>query len=136
MSLAFAAASRAATTASSTSTSTPSQGTGTGASIPSFSRGLFLGKLHTSSVYPYPVADALAKGDSKATLELLLPTAQAYFAETNNAAANDDAAAVPPEHQAQLAAMGAFGMQVPEEYEGAGLNNTGYARMVEGELRF
>lgn len=27
--------------------------------------------------------------------------------------------------------MGAFGLMVPEEFEGAGLNNTGYARAVE-----
>ncbi len=31
----------------------------------------------------------------------------------------------------QLKDMGAFGLQVPTEYNGVGLNNTQYARMVE-----
>jgi len=77
------------------------------------------------------VEAVLAAGETRSTLQLLLPAAVKHFAEVNDAAANDDAAAVPPEQVAQLAAMGAFGMQTPEEYEGAGLSNTGYARMVE-----
>ena len=31
----------------------------------------------------------------------------------------------------QLSEMGAFGLQVPQEYNGVGLNNTQYARMIE-----
>lgn len=54
-----------------------------------------------------------------------------FFSEVNNAAANDENSAAPPEVLEQLKGMGAFGLMVPEEFEGAGLNNTGYARAVE-----
>ena len=36
----------------------------------------------------------------------------------------------------QLGELGAFGLQVPVEYGGLGLNNTQYARMVEDVGRY
>ena len=38
---------------------------------------------------------------------------------------------VPPEIMSQLAEMGAFGLQVPSDYNGLGLSNTQYATLVE-----
>jgi hypothetical protein len=32
--------------------------------------------------------------------------------------------------------LGLFGLMVPNEYDGIGLTNTGYARMVEVEIPF
>jgi len=101
------------------------------ATLPSFSRGLFLGNLTTASAHPYPVKATLASSECKETLDMLLPTAQQFFSGVNDAALNDRNAAVPAAAVATLAEMGAFGMMVPEEFEGAGLSNTGYARMVE-----
>lgn len=49
-----------------------------------------------------------------------------FFVEVNDAAKNDETASVPDEISDQLKEMGAFGLQVPEEYNGIGLNNTGY----------
>ena len=49
----------------------------------------------------------------------------------NDASRNDREETVPPEIMAQLKDMGAFGLQVPTEYNGLGLNNTQYAKMVE-----
>jgi hypothetical protein len=51
--------------------------------------------------------------------------------EINDAAANDANETVPKENIEHLQAFGAFGMLVPEEYEGAGLGNIGYARMSQ-----
>uniref|UniRef100_A0A183VBG7 Very long-chain specific acyl-CoA dehydrogenase, mitochondrial n=1 Tax=Toxocara canis TaxID=6265 RepID=A0A183VBG7_TOXCA len=44
---------------------------------------------------------------------------------------NDEEAAIPKEVLKQFAELGAFGALVPEEYEGAGLNNTQMARLAE-----
>jgi len=51
--------------------------------------------------------------------------------EVNDAARNDREETVPPEIMAQLKDLGAFGLQVPTQYNGLGLNNTQYAKMVE-----
>lgn len=53
------------------------------------------------------------------------------FQEVNDAGRNDREERIPPEIMDQLREMGAFGLQVPTEYQGVGLNNTQYARMVE-----
>lgn len=49
----------------------------------------------------------------------------------NDEARNDREETVPPEIVEQLKEMGAFGLQVPAELSGVGLNNTQYAKMVE-----
>ena len=51
--------------------------------------------------------------------------------EVNDPARNDREEGIPPEIMAQLGEMGAFGLQVPPEFNGVGLTNTQYARMVE-----
>lgn len=51
--------------------------------------------------------------------------------EVNDAARNDREETVPPEIVQQLREMGAFGLQVPTELSGVGLNNTQYAKLVE-----
>lgn len=101
-------------------------GAASAAGIPSFSRGLFLGSLDTSSLHPYPVKDVLS-AETKETLSMLVEPAQKFFAEVNDAAKNDVDAEVPAAVLQQLKDLGAFGLQVPEELEGAGLTNTGYA---------
>lgn len=44
---------------------------------------------------------------------------------------NDENASIPKEVLSQFAELGAFGAVVPEEYSGAGLNNTQLARLAE-----
>ena len=47
---------------------------------------------------------------------------------------NDQIADVPEDIMQQMKDLGLFGLQVPEELEGIGLNNTQYARMTEVDL--
>lgn len=54
-----------------------------------------------------------------------------FFENENDAMANDQNASVPENIQKGLGELGAFGLQVPAEYDGVGLSNTGYARMVQ-----
>lgn len=89
---------------------------------------LFVGSSNTAQVFPYP--DALTT-DQKETLQLLVDPTQKFFEEVNDAALNDREAAVPEATVQGLRDLGAFGLQAPTEYDGVGLNNTQYARLVE-----
>lgn len=94
----------------------------------SFVMNIFLGSTNTSQVLPYP--DALT-ADQKETLQLILDPTEKFFREVNDAALNDRESAVPESTTQGLKELGAFGLQAPTDYEGVGLNNTQYARLVE-----
>jgi len=79
--------------------------------LPSFSRGLFAGKLNTASVHPYPPQDVMGD-EQRETLKMLVEPTQQFFAEVNDAAANDEAAAIPEKTLKGLRELGAYGMQV------------------------
>ncbi|KHN86962.1 Very long-chain specific acyl-CoA dehydrogenase, mitochondrial [Toxocara canis] len=61
----------------------------------------------------------------------MIPTRAARVAPLATQCRNDEEAAIPKEVLKQFAELGAFGALVPEEYEGAGLNNTQMARLAE-----
>ena len=51
--------------------------------------------------------------------------------QVNDAAKNDETSSVPEPDSQGMRELGLFGLQVPEELDGAGLSNSAYARMVE-----
>lgn len=53
------------------------------------------------------------------------------YQEVNNPAKNDELEKVEDKSIAACWELGAFALQVPQEFGGLGLNNTQYARMVE-----
>jgi len=89
---------------------------------------LFLGSSNVEQVFPFP--DALT-ADQRETLTLLVDPTKKFFEEQNDPALNDRLADVPEETLQGLRDLGAFGLQVPQELDGVGLNNTQYARLVE-----
>lgn len=97
-------------------------------SYPSFARALFRGELTKNHVYPYP---EILTAEQSEMLSMFIDPMDKFFNETNDAAKNDETAQVPPEITEALKEMGAFGLQVPEELDGVGLNNTSYARLIE-----
>jgi very long chain acyl-CoA dehydrogenase len=92
-----------------------------------FTRGLFLGKLNTDFFYPYPEPEA----DDLETLGMVVSPFESFMQNENDPAKNDETGDVDPAVAEALKPMGAYGMMVPEEYGGVGLNSTGYARLVE-----
>ncbi|CAG0913999.1 unnamed protein product [Notodromas monacha] len=94
----------------------------------SFAFNLFRGKVALSQVLPYPVK---LEGEMQEHVQMIVQPAEKFFSEINDAMANDANEAVSPESIEHLKNLGAFGMLVPEEYEGAGLGNLGYARMSQ-----
>lgn len=69
--------------------------------------------------------------DEKSTLQMMIEPPRKFFEEVNNPERNDELAKVEDHLMEQLASLGAFGLQIPEEYGGLGMNNTQYGRMVE-----
>ncbi|XP_064293711.1 very long-chain specific acyl-CoA dehydrogenase, mitochondrial isoform X2 [Phalacrocorax carbo] len=94
----------------------------------SFAVGMFLGRLNTEQVFPYP--SALSEEQEQTLQELVGPVTR-FFEEVNNPARNDALERVEEATMQGLKEMGAFGLQVPPEMGGLGLSNTQYARLVE-----
>ncbi|XP_053320315.1 very long-chain specific acyl-CoA dehydrogenase, mitochondrial [Spea bombifrons] len=94
----------------------------------SFAVGMFKGQIHTDQVFPYP--SALSEEQSQFLSELVAPVSR-FFQEVNDPALNDSLKKVDDKTMAGLKELGAFGLQVPTELGGMGLNNTQYARLVE-----
>ncbi|KAE9547377.1 hypothetical protein FO519_009411 [Halicephalobus sp. NKZ332] len=94
----------------------------------SFCMNLFRGKANFEQAFPYPVD---LTEDRKEMLQMVLGPTEKFLAEINDPVKNDREANIPMEVLAQFAEIGAFGALVPEEYEGAGMNNTQMARLAE-----
>ncbi|CAH2049786.1 unnamed protein product, partial [Iphiclides podalirius] len=94
----------------------------------SFTLNLFRGELETAQVFPFP--EPLTE-DQRQTLVELVPPVEKFFQEVNDPAKNDADAQIEEGTVSGLWELGAFGLQVPCELGGLGLNNTQYARLVE-----
>lgn len=94
----------------------------------SFGLGIFRGQVEASQVFPFP--EVLTEDQSQELQELVDPCAK-FFEEVNDAAKNDELCRVEEHSMQGLKEMGAFGLQVPQELGGIGLNNTQYARLTE-----
>lgn len=94
----------------------------------SFAMNLFRGKLRTEEIFPYPSS---LTDEQRENLQALLDPTAKFFEEKNDPFLNDDKKKVPEEIMQGLKDLGAFGLQVPTELNGVGLNNTQYARLVE-----
>lgn len=94
----------------------------------SFAMGIFTGKAHVDQMFPFP---QVLNQDQEEFLTALIDPVEKFMSEENNAAVNDTNAEIEPDTLQGLKEMGAFGLQVPAELDGVGLNNTQYARLVE-----
>ncbi|KAG8431530.1 hypothetical protein GDO86_018382 [Hymenochirus boettgeri] len=94
----------------------------------SFAAGMFNGHIHPEQVFPYP--SVLTEDQSQFLSELVGPVSR-FFEEVNDPAVNDSLQRVDDETLTGLKELGAFGLQIPSELGGLGLNNTQYARLVE-----
>ncbi|CAG7688386.1 unnamed protein product [Allacma fusca] len=94
----------------------------------SFLANIFRGKIITEQIFPYP--DVLSK-EQRETLELIVPAVEKFFNDDYDALKFEADDKVPDETLQILKDLGTFGMQVPEEYNGVGFNNSQYARLAE-----
>ncbi|RWS12073.1 very long-chain specific acyl-CoA dehydrogenase-like protein [Dinothrombium tinctorium] len=94
----------------------------------SFVMNLFSGTLKTEQVFPYP--NVLTE-EQHETLAMVREPCDRLYREMNDPLRNDATETIDEELIKNLKDVGAFGIQVPVEYGGAGLNNTQYARLGE-----
>jgi very long chain acyl-CoA dehydrogenase len=94
----------------------------------SFAMNLFRGQIKGEEVFPYPYS---LNEEQRDTLQSLVDPTAKFLEEKNDALHNDKIEKVPDDIMQGLKELGAFGLQVPSEYNGLGLNNTQYARLVE-----
>ena len=91
---------------------------------PSFLRELFLGSFHAQLVHPFP--DTPERPEFREFYDRL----QSYLATTDPVAI-DAEGEYPREVLDSLARLGAFGMKIPVEYGGLGLNQVEYSKVME-----
>src|SRR5690606_34896815 len=88
---------------------------------PSFARELYLGRFRPDLVEPHPQTDPAAVERGEAFLARL----RGVLADVDGYAIERDAK-IPQTVLDRLAAVGAFGMKIPEEYGGVGLGQVYY----------
>ncbi|KAL3994288.1 Acyl-CoA dehydrogenase C-terminal domain family protein [Acanthocheilonema viteae] len=94
----------------------------------SFVKNIFLGKGVFDNVVPYPVN---LSNERREMIHLILEPTRKFMEEVNNPTENDEKEEIPMEILSKFAEIGAFGALIPEEYNGAGLNNTQLACIAE-----
>merc|ERR1719264_611216 len=98
------------------------------ASSNSFMLNAFRGVVDPTQMFPFPVA---LDEEQRENLEILVPMAERVLEEQNDPLLNDQLGTVPESTINALREVGAFGLQVPIELDGAGLSNSQYGRLTE-----
>ncbi|HEY3548374.1 MAG TPA: acyl-CoA dehydrogenase family protein, partial [Propionicimonas sp.] len=92
---------------------------------PSFAKGIYLGQVDLSLIHPLPTPDP----QEAARGETFLADLTAYCTTLDGARIEREDR-IPDEYLRGLAALGAFGMKIPQEYGGVGLSLVHYGRAL------
>jgi len=93
----------------------------------SFARELFLGRLRMDLIDPYPQEDAKVRAECEEFLKKL----RRILVEEIDAAEIDRTGEIPARVLERLREIGAFGIKIPREHGGLGLDQTSYNRAIE-----
>ncbi|HLU24191.1 MAG TPA: acyl-CoA dehydrogenase family protein [Longimicrobiales bacterium] len=93
---------------------------------PSFVKELFLGRLRLDLIHPFPEEDP----EQEARTEAFLARLETFLREKVDPEAIEREDRVPPEVIDGLRELGAFGIKIPVEYGGLGINQRGYNRAI------
>jgi len=91
----------------------------------SFLKSLFLGELHTELLFPYPRLQA----EQRELVDMFRDSLSRFAAGAIDSRAIDRDHAIPRAVIDGLAELGLFGMRVPEDFGGLGLDLTSYVRI-------
>src|SRR5216110_1596250 len=96
----------------------------------SFASNLFIGKFGFERIFPYPAQSE----EDRAKGEAFLTELRNYLRDHVDADEIDRTGEIPQKNIEELFAMGAFGVKIPQQYEGLGLSqvNDGRAAMLLG----
>ena len=90
----------------------------------SFASNLFVGRYDFDRIHPYPEQSA----EDRAAGDPFLQKLEAYLRDHVDPDEIDRTGEIPQENFDGLAAIGAFGIKVPQQYGGLGLSQTNYGR--------
>ena len=93
----------------------------------SFMKSLFFGVIDEGLIFPWPQPNA----QEVDTVRALLENVRRYFDRNVDSAKIDREQTIGDDVLLGLKELGLFGMLVPQSHGGAGLTNTGYARVVQ-----
>jgi alkylation response protein AidB-like acyl-CoA dehydrogenase len=91
-----------------------------------FLRDLFLGKLNLDLIHPYPLP-----GAERPEFQRFYSELERFLREEVDSVEIDETGEYPPAVVEGLKRLGAFGMKVPVEYGGLGLNQVEYAKVMQ-----
>jgi len=95
--------------------------------LPSFVADLFLGKVNTELLFPFPEQDAEDRQEGDA----ILAKVRQFLTENVDADRIDREKEIPKKVIDGLKKMGLFGIKIPREYGGLGLSQINYNRIVQ-----
>src|SRR5437762_2914544 len=90
----------------------------------SFASNLFIGKFGFERIFPYPAQSE----EDHAKGEAFLTELKNYLRDHVDADEIDRTGEIPQKNIEELFAMGAFGVKIPQQYEGLGLSQVNYGR--------
>jgi len=91
-----------------------------------FLRELFLGRLRLDLIHPYPLA-----GRDRPEFQEFYGEMERFLREQVDPVKIDETGEYPPEVIEGFRKLGAFGMKIPPEYGGLGLNQVEYAKVMQ-----
>jgi acyl-CoA dehydrogenase family member 9 len=95
--------------------------------VSSFSKALALGEIHEDMVFPYPQHET----EESDKVRRLVSSFKEYADANIDSQEIDETGTIESKVFEDLGDLGLMGLYVPEEYGGAGLSQTGYARVFE-----
>ncbi len=93
---------------------------------PSFIAELFMGRLRSDLILPYPEQPE----EDRQIGDVFIAQLQQFLKENVDPDEIDRTGEIPPKVIQGLAALGCFGMKIPKQYGGLGLSQTNYNRVV------
>jgi alkylation response protein AidB-like acyl-CoA dehydrogenase len=96
-------------------------------------KGLFLGEFRDSRLFPFPRISA----EERETLSMVIESIDRFMSDKGDLFREfDKKGEQPSEYLEELKAMGLFSLIIPAEYEGLGLSNSGYSRVLQQTSRY
>src|SRR3954454_17083697 len=93
----------------------------------SFMKSIFFGEIREDLIFPYPKV----KAESAETVRMVLDSIHRFAKEQVKSAEWDEKGEMPRKMISYLSELGLMGMAVPEEFEGLGMPQAGYARIMQ-----
>ena len=91
-------------------------------------KSLFVGNILEENLFPFPELDK----DSAETIRMVVDSVEKFMgSKTKELKEFDEEGYQSENYLNELKELGLFGLIIPEEYGGLGLNSTGYARVVQ-----